>query len=142
MENRKFLNSDTHLIFGIFLDGTQSRIRELHIDQLFVIVELVLCGQVEEWVGREAGSHYCYHTVAASPRQILSDFLSSTFPSKLFFFFSFVFHSLANLFFAFLLLRFLPLVVGQRLDLTFSFSLGDLLLFFSEKRVKKILFRF
>lgn len=51
------LEVDTHLIPGKFLDGTQGRIRELHIDKLFVVVEWVLSGQVVEWVGREAGSH-------------------------------------------------------------------------------------
>lgn len=40
--------SDTHLIPGELLDGSQGRIRELNIDKLFIVIELVLSGQVVE----------------------------------------------------------------------------------------------
>lgn len=81
----------TDLIPGVILDGTQRRVRELHIDELFVVAELVLCGQAVEGVGREAGSHLtittacltadrrCFSSLPSFPSPFLTSSLSHFF---------------------------------------------------------------
>lgn len=74
-ETEEFSEDCTHLIPGKLLNGTQSRIRELHVDELFVIIELVLSGQVVERIGREAGSHLFVITLPVIPYAELLCFL-------------------------------------------------------------------
>lgn len=76
---RSSFEEDTHLIPGKLLNGTQSRVRELNIDKLLVVVELVLCGQIKERVGRKAGSHLIITRCPAEPLALL-------LPFQLFFF--------------------------------------------------------
>lgn len=67
----------THLIPGEILNGTQGRVRQLHIDELLVVVKLVLRGQTVDGVGREAGSHL--HVITTEATRLSSSFSSRRF---------------------------------------------------------------
>lgn len=73
----QFRARTTHLIPGEILDGTQGRVRELHIDKLLVVVELVLLGQTVNGVGSEAGSHLHVITTGVHLTGLSSSFLCS-----------------------------------------------------------------